>query len=161
MSNLNIDHPDLFRNVRAKAVVHTAYGLTLLLLPAAPQPVERIVQHDASYKIGLWLPYFGVAYLIIGLLIFAGLYISKRNYSFARAALTAAAIYDVVWCLLLLLVFSSQPNRSIGWISIGYFYLTYRVWRVRNDPGWAAIELVKNPEELQELVDGSNQSTPQ
>lgn len=140
MPILKQDHPDLYKSLRVKAIVHIAYGASLLFLPSAEpkQVVPPVVQ-----TVNDLLTWFGVAYFVIGILIFIGLYLSRMNYSFAKAAITIAGIYNSAWCLLFLVIFANQPNRSIAFISVGFFYFTYRIWKIRRDPGWRAIDIVK------------------
>ena len=144
MPDLRQDHSYLYKRVRLKMILHTALGLVLLLLPSSvpgqsqPQTtgVNTIVSHT--------LTYFGAVYLLIGLLLGIGLFRPGKTYRFLRGALTFAALYNTMWLLIIIAIaVQTHLNRSIAYIGVIYGYLTYNLWYVRNDPGWRAIEVVK------------------
>ena len=140
MGTLRDDHLYLYRRVRLKAIVHIALGLVLLLLPSTvPQSesghVTQLVQSALSI--------FGFVYLLIGVGIAVGLKINDSQHRALRFMMTIAAIYSTLWSLLLVAIILDKPNRSTAYISVIYWYLTYNLWYVRNDPGWRAIEIVK------------------
>lgn len=140
MPVLKQEHPELYKSLIVKAVVHIAYGSALLFLPSNEprQVVPPIVQ-----IVNNWLDAFGLMYFVIGILLVIGLYLSRNTYSFARAAITIAAVYSVAWCLIFIVIFANDPSRSIAFISVGFFYFTYRLIKVRRDPGWKAIDIVR------------------
>lgn len=143
MPNLSFDHPYLYKRVRLKAVVHLALGAVLVFLPQA------VPAADAG-KVTSWvvtsLTIFGFGYLLIGGALAAGIFRSHRNYRLARWAMGIAVIYNFFWCLLFIGIMVDQPNRSTAYVAILYFYLTYNCYYVFNDPGWRAIEILKEQE---------------
>lgn len=162
MSNLKTDHEYLYKRVRLKAILHVILGLILVIFPYDQTTNSGAVSTVQSY-VGQGLTYFGIVYLIIGLLIAIGLFKAKSNYRWARAAMTIACVFNTCWFLLLVLILLSNTTRSIAYITTLYGYLAYNLWYVRNDPGWRAIEFVK---EIREGVDdgrasSSGRTTPQ
>lgn len=155
MSDLKTDHEYLYKRVRLKAILHIVLGLILVLFPYDQARNTGAVSTVQSY-VGQGLTIFGGIYLIVGVLIAIGLYKSRNNYRWARAAMTVACIFNTLWFMLLFAIFFENTTRSIAYITALYGYLAYNLWYVRNDPGWKAIEFVK---EIREGAD-NGRNTP-
>lgn len=155
MSDLKTDHEYLYKRVRLKAVLHIILGLVLILFPLDTTPQTGAVSTVQQY-IGSTLTWFGVGYVVIGSLIAIGLFKSKGNYRWARASMTIACIYNTIWLIMLVLILFQRTTRSIAYITTLYGYLAYNLWYVRYDPGWKAIEFVK---EIREGTDDGGAST--
>lgn len=141
MGTLRQDHEYLYRRVRLKAIVHSALGFVLLLLPSA---VPQSTAGHVTQWVTQMMTYLGVIYLVLGLSIFYGLYKPHNtDYKALRFFLTLTAIYDTAWSLLLVAIILDKPNRGTAYVSVIYWYMTYNVWYVTRDPGWRAIQIVK------------------
>jgi cytochrome c biogenesis protein CcdA len=140
MGKLKEEHLALYKRVRLKAIVHLALGFVLIFLPTT---VPQSSAGTVTIHVQQALSFFGIVYMLIGLAITAGLIIQDAEYRFVRSALTIAAIYNSLWSLLLVAILIDKPNRSTAYIAVIYWYMTYNIWQVRNDPGWEAIKLVQ------------------
>lgn len=155
MSDLKTDHEYLYKRVRLKAILHIILGIVLIVFPTDTSQQNGAVSTVQSY-VGNALSIFGVIYLVVGIMIAIGLFKSRGNYRWARGAMTVACVYNTLWLFLLLAIFWQHSTRSIAYITALYGYLAYNLWYVRNDPGWKAIEFVK---ELREGAEDGTTST--
>lgn len=141
MSKLSEDHNYLYKRVRLKAIVHIYFGLVFMLFPADANPQNGAISTIQS-GIGNAIKYFGVGYFIIGIMIAIGLYLSRRNYLFARQAMAVATSFNLFWLLLILLANFQHTTRGLAYIFGQSAYLTYNCYLIWRDPGWAAIRIV-------------------
>lgn len=148
MANLAQEHPYLFKRVRLKAIMHTMIGLVLAFVPSINLD-QNITNINATVgKHTLW---FGLVYILIGVLISIGLFLSKRNYGFARKAMMVAFIYNLFWCLIYVAIYVQHPSKGVAYIAVLYLYLTYNLFLIFSDPGWRAIEIVKDYREEKQI----------
>lgn len=136
MSNLHTDHPYLYRRVKLKSIVHIAMGLTLLLIPTQATSISHIPV--ISF---LGLSTIGIMYVILGIIIAVGLFKPNHSYRTARIGMNMAAYFNLFVFILLLSVFLRSKTTAFFIIMYGYF--TYNLFYVMKDPGWKAIQIVK------------------
>lgn len=139
MPNLREDHRQLYERVRLKAIVFTFLGIGLTFLPEQ----AGVTQRNAADYIQVSFDVVGIVYLLLACLLFIGIFRSRHTYVFVRRVLTIAAIYNVLWVLLFILLLYKRPNQGIAWGLVMYTYFTYNTWLVRNDPGWKGIAITK------------------
>lgn len=142
MTNLKEDHAYLYKRVRLKAIVHIYFGLVFLLFPADANPKNGAISAIQN-GIGNSLKYFGIGYLIIGVMITIGLFLSRRNYLFARQSMAIATAFNLFWVLLILAATFQHTTRGLAYVLGQSGYLTYNCYLIWNDPGWKAIRIVK------------------
>ena len=147
MPNLKTDHLYLYKRFRLKAWLHIALGLTLLIFPLDRTPsTHQGSLSTVQLHVGNLLTVFGWIYLIIGVLLTIGVYLSRHNYSFGRFTMLIAVIYNSLWLVLLSLILIQHPTRSIAYFTVLYAYMVYNHWIVWRDPGWRAIQFIKKVE---------------
>lgn len=137
MAHLKYDHPHLYRRVRLKAIVHLLFGFILIFFPSQATSVSRTF---LIASIGLTV--LGVFYLIAGILITIGLFRSTHTYRFVRAGMFFAVIINMIVFASLLPVFFT--SRTTAFFMVLYGYFVYNLSFVLRDPGWKAIQIVKN-----------------
>lgn len=143
MSSLREDHAYLYKRARLKALVHILIGLVFITFPEDPNPRNGALS-SIQHKVGELLLIIGWAYLFLGLAIAVGLFISRRNYAFARTAMGLATAFNVAWVLLISAILFQHATRGVAYVVVLSAYLTYNCWYVFKDPGWKAIQIVKN-----------------
>jgi hypothetical protein len=149
MANLKQDHNYLYKRVRLKAILHTGLGLVLIIFPLDKSPSGGAVS-TVQLHLGDALTIFGWLYLLIGILIWVGIYTSKHNYRWTRLAMFLAVVYNTIWLTILFAILAQRTTRSIAYIIVLYTYLTYNCWLVFRDPGWEAIKVVKEIKERED-----------
>lgn len=141
MANLKVDHPYLYKRVRLKAILHIALGATLIFLPDTAPTSQG--EGEVSQAVTRILTYFGLTYLLIGILLTIGVFRARQNYSFAQKVLLIASIYNTTFLGLIIAILIDKPNRSTAYIAALYAYLVYNMWLITRDPAWRAVELLK------------------
>lgn len=134
--SLKEEHGYLYKRVRLKVLVHLTFGTILLFFPAQAPSLSRTPVLDLF---GVHL--IGLFYMVIGLMIAYGLLRAKHNYTLARTGMYIAAAFNTIIFFSLFAVFFQSKTTAFFMAIYGYF--TYNVWYVARDPGWRAIELVK------------------
>lgn len=138
MIALKHDHPYLYRRVRVKAILFIFLALSLLF--ATPEGVAAAKNSIVGDNLNIIIP--GFIFLIIGLAMLAGLYISRNTYKFLRLAVSAAAGYALFW--LMVFVVSFFVGKIKGFFLIGLWsYLTYNLFIVVTDPAWSMLYLLQ------------------
>jgi uncharacterized membrane protein len=145
MSNLKEDHAYLYKRVRLKAIMHVYIGLVFMLFPVDADPKNGALS-TVQHGIGDALVFIGGAYLLIGVLIAIGTILSRRNYAFARSAMSLATIFNAFWVLLILLATIQHNTRGLAYVLGLSGYLAYNCLLIWKDPGWAGIRIVKQME---------------
>lgn len=137
MYTLKNDHPYLFKRVLLKAVIHMLFGLILLHFPAQAPSLSRTPLLEF-----LGVNTIGILYLIIASIILVGLFKPANNYSIVKFGMWFAALFNITVFVSLFAVFFE--SRTTAFFMVIYGYMTYNIYHIAKDPGWRAIQIIKN-----------------
>lgn len=137
MHTLKTDHLYLYKRVLVKAVVHMLFGLILLYFPAQAPSLSY-----TPLLALLGVNIIGACFLLIGLVLLIGIFKPEKNYKLAKIGMWCAALFNIsIFISLFAVLFQS---RTTACLLVIYGYMTYNIYNLAKDPGWRAIQLIKN-----------------
>jgi hypothetical protein len=142
METLRTEHPHSYRRIYRKGIVHILLGISLLL------PAVNTSDGSLVSKIILTFGFqtLGLIFLSLGLSIILSTYRPEDNYKLTRRILFITFIHDLIWLMILIIGALIGLGRG-STVLILWGYLCYNMHEVLNNPGFKAMELVKEIKE--------------